>query len=86
MRRLHGLRDLPWLCCGDINETRYNTEHFSEHSREEWQMRAFREAIEDCNLQDMGFSGIPYTWDNRQSGAYMNFALNYLYFNHICII
>jgi hypothetical protein len=31
-------------------------------------MRAFREAVEDCELQDLGLSGLPYTWDNRQDG------------------
>jgi hypothetical protein len=68
LRRLHQARDLPWLCSGDFNETLYSTEHFSERGREEWQMRAFREAVEDCELQDLGFSGLPYTWDNRQEG------------------
>jgi hypothetical protein len=31
-------------------------------------MRAFREVTEDCGLQDLDFSGVPYTWDNRQEG------------------
>jgi hypothetical protein len=69
LRRLHSLRSLPWLCMGDFNETMYGTEHYSEHARDEWQMRAFKEATEDCALLDLGFSGAPYTWDNRQSGA-----------------
>lgn len=69
MRRLHQLRNFPWLCSGDFNETLYNTEHFSEHDRDEWQMRAFREVTEDCGLIDLGFSGLPYTWDNRQEGS-----------------
>jgi hypothetical protein len=69
MRRLHGLRNLPWLCVGDYNETLFSTEHFSVHDREEWQMRAFREAVDDCDLQDLGYAGLPYTWDNRQSGS-----------------
>jgi hypothetical protein len=68
IRRLHQLQNLPWLCSGDFNETLYSTEHFSEHAREEWQMRAFREVTEDCGLQDLGFSRVPYTWDNRQEG------------------
>lgn len=53
---------------GDFNETLYATEHFSRGSRPEWQMRAFREVTEECGLQDMGWSGAPYTWDNRQGG------------------
>ena len=31
-------------------------------------MRAFRDVVSDCPLQDLGWSGVPYTWDNRQSG------------------
>jgi hypothetical protein len=46
----------------------YNTEHFSEHVRDEWQMSAFCEMVEDCDLQDLGFYGQPFTWDNRQDG------------------
>ena len=36
--------------------------------RPEWQMRAFRDAADDCGFQDLGWSGVPYTWDNRQTG------------------
>ena len=32
-------------------------------------MRAFREAMEDCLLQDLGWSGAEYTWDNGQAGS-----------------
>lgn len=31
-------------------------------------MKAFREAVDDCSLSDLGWSGAEYTWDNRQSG------------------
>jgi hypothetical protein len=53
---------------GDFNETLYGEEHFSNTPRPEWQMRAFREAVEDCSLQDLGWTGVAYTWDNRQTG------------------
>jgi hypothetical protein len=68
MRRLKGLQNLPWLCVDDFNEIMYNTEHFSEHNRDEWQMIEFRDTLEDCDLPDLGFSGQPFTWDNRQDG------------------
>jgi hypothetical protein len=53
---------------GDFNETLYGSEHFSRTPRPEWQMRAFREAVEDCSLQDLGWTGVQYTWDNKQTG------------------
>ena len=53
---------------GDFNETLYGEEHFNSTTRPEWQMRAFRDVVSDCAFQDLGWSGVPYTWDNQQSG------------------
>jgi hypothetical protein len=53
---------------GDFNETLYAHEHFSNSARPEWQMRNFRDVIDDCQLQDLGWSGTAYTWDNRRGG------------------
>ncbi|PON53002.1 REJ domain containing protein [Parasponia andersonii] len=33
-------------------------------------MQSFREALEDCNSEIMGFSGPKLTWDNRQEGIH----------------
>ena len=32
------------------------------------QVEAFKEALECCHLQDLGFSGYPYTWSNKGPG------------------
>ena len=58
-----------WLCVGDFNETLFASEHFSRADRPEWQMRAFREALDDCSLLDLGWKGVEYTWDNQQQDA-----------------
>ena len=68
LRTLHAIPHQAWLCLGDFNETLFGTEHFSRAARPEWQMRAFRQVLEDCSLQDLGFTGLPFTWDNRQAG------------------
>ena len=68
LRTLHGLPHSAWLCMGDFNETLYGEEHYSRAARPEWQMRAFREITDECAFQDLGWTGVPYTWDNRQSG------------------
>ncbi|KAM0929825.1 hypothetical protein ACQ4PT_001352 [Festuca glaucescens] len=47
LRTLHAISQGSWLCMGDFNETLYGEEHFSNVPRPEWQMRAFREAVED---------------------------------------
>ncbi|CAN6171061.1 unnamed protein product [Urochloa humidicola] len=31
-------------------------------------MALFREVLDECGLKDIGFSGIPWTYDNRKSG------------------
>jgi hypothetical protein len=53
---LHSFPHSAWLCMGDFNETLYANEHFSRAARPEWQMRNFREAVDDCGLQDLGNS------------------------------
>ncbi|KAM0859687.1 hypothetical protein ACQ4PT_047052 [Festuca glaucescens] len=69
LRTLHWIEHSAWLCVGDFNETLYASEHFSRALRPEWQMRAFREVLEDCSLVDLGWSGVEYTWDNGQMGV-----------------
>jgi hypothetical protein len=32
-------------------------------------MVAFRDCLQVCELTDLGFSGLPYTYDNKRSGA-----------------
>lgn len=68
LRWLRSQSDLPWLCGGDFNEILDNTEYFHSNERAEWQMQGFRDVVDFCNFQDLGFNGVPFTWDNRQDG------------------
>lgn len=43
-------------------------EHFGINERECWQMASFQEVVADCGFLDLGFTGLPYTWDDRQNG------------------
>jgi hypothetical protein len=43
-------------------------EHFGRRERGEWRMAGFREAVDYCGFSDLGYSGLPYTWDNKQEG------------------
>jgi hypothetical protein len=56
----------PWLCCGDFNEVLSQDEHIGPRDRTESQINAFRECLQDCELQDLGFEGPKFTWCNRQ--------------------
>jgi exonuclease III len=68
LRTMKTSSTLPWMIMGDFNEALWQEEHFSVAPRSVNQMEAFRDALYDCNLTDLGFSGVPYTYDNKRAG------------------
>jgi hypothetical protein len=83
LKLLNDSSSLPWLCAGDFNETLHASEQFGSAGRTEWQMEGFREAVSIGGFSDLGFIGLPYTWDNCQDGDHnikvrldMGFATN----------
>ncbi|KAL5828458.1 hypothetical protein ACOSQ3_017926 [Xanthoceras sorbifolium] len=69
LRRLAGLDNLPWLIRGDFNEILRGDEKEGGLARMGSAMDGFREAVDSCNLLDMGFSGSKFMWCNRQFGG-----------------
>jgi len=69
LRTLNDRSSLPWLCVGNFNEVPHASEQIGGVGRSERQMEGFRDAVSVCGFQDLGFIGLPYTWDNRQEGA-----------------
>ncbi|XP_021304035.1 uncharacterized protein LOC110430565 [Sorghum bicolor] len=61
--------EMPWLCSGDFNEILFNFEKEGGQPRAESNMQKFRLALEDCDLQDLGFFGDPFTWRNNHHVA-----------------
>ncbi|XP_030936513.1 uncharacterized protein LOC115961727 [Quercus lobata] len=57
--------DLPWICIGDFNEIMHEREKEGGNIRPEWQMKNFREAVNQCNLRDIGYIGPNFTWCRR---------------------
>jgi hypothetical protein len=53
---------------GDFNEVLWDFEHFSVRRRPTRQMLDFREVLSYCDLHDLGFSGLPWTYNNMQRG------------------
>jgi hypothetical protein len=53
------------MCAGDFNEVLVGEEQFGKNDREAWQMDAFQDVVADCGLNNLGFQGLPYTWDNK---------------------
>lgn len=66
LKLLKSRSNLPWLCVGDFNEVLHANEQFGGQGRSERQMDGFRDAVDFCGLSDLGYIGLPYTWDNRQ--------------------
>jgi hypothetical protein len=66
LRRLRREWGGPWVCCGDFNECLLQDEHYGSNDRSDAQMEFLRDCLDVCNLSDLGFSGLKYTWSNRQ--------------------
>ncbi|XP_075660062.1 uncharacterized protein LOC142629896 [Castanea sativa] len=54
--------DGPWLCIGDFNAFLHASEKQSKRPAHSAQVDAFREALELCQLEDLGYRGYPFTW------------------------
>jgi hypothetical protein len=77
LRHLWGIRNLPWLVFGDFNEITALNEQWGRIDCNLAQMAAFREALSDCFLQDLGFHGAAFTWSNRRlSGELVRVCLD----------
>ena len=62
---LNAVRWRPWLCLGDFNEILLGCEKEGGPARPQACMDAFKEALDDCNLSDLGYSNDPFTWWNN---------------------
>ncbi|GMI64383.1 hypothetical protein HRI_000107600 [Hibiscus trionum] len=63
LRSLGENQSLPWLVMGDFNEILLSSEKEGGQLRSSGNMEAFRLALEDCGLMDLGFTGQWYTWE-----------------------
>ncbi|KAL9678842.1 hypothetical protein QQ045_016693 [Rhodiola kirilowii] len=70
IRTLNRMMDKPWLIFGDFNEVLFGWEVKGRRIRGEWQMKKFREVMQDCNLSDIGFRGAQFTYSNKRKGVW----------------
>lgn len=68
LRYLSTQSDLPWLCAGDFNEILKMEEKCGGPPRSRGQIEAFRKAVEDLSIMDIGFLGPEFTWCNGRKG------------------
>ncbi|XP_023871998.2 uncharacterized protein LOC111984613 [Quercus suber] len=65
LKRLSSNNSLPWVCAGDFNELMHSGEKEGGRSRPVQQMANFCEAINSCQLRDLGYIGQDFTWSRR---------------------
>jgi endonuclease/exonuclease/phosphatase family metal-dependent hydrolase len=68
-KRLKSCHYAPWLVIGDFNEVLWDFKHFCSRKRPARQMLDFREVLSYCDLHDVGYTGVPWTFDNKQAGG-----------------
>uniref|UniRef100_A0A8I6XX79 Reverse transcriptase domain-containing protein n=1 Tax=Hordeum vulgare subsp. vulgare TaxID=112509 RepID=A0A8I6XX79_HORVV len=69
LRNIKHHSDKPWICVGDFNEVLTQGEKEGGITRPQVYMDRFKQALEDCQLHDLGFVGDPYTWQNNNHDA-----------------
>lgn len=60
--------DGPWLCIGNFNAFLQASEKQSKQHAQSARVDAFRDALELCQLEDLGYRGYPFTWSNKRLG------------------
>ncbi|KAH1097584.1 hypothetical protein J1N35_014505 [Gossypium stocksii] len=63
LRSLSKEQNYPWLVCVDFNEIMYSFEKSGGQSRKEKRMEAFRGVLEECQLIDVGYTGVWFMWE-----------------------
>ncbi|KAA3464777.1 Exo_endo_phos domain-containing protein [Gossypium australe] len=63
LRKLSQVGNYPWLVAGDFNEIMYSFEKKRGLPRDQKRMEVFRDTLEECNLMDIGYSEVWYTWE-----------------------
>ena len=62
LRCLERKFQIPCLCAGDFNELTKGDEKLGGNRSSHNQMQLFRDAIDECSLIDLGYSGSKFTW------------------------
>lgn len=61
--------NLLWLVVGDFNEILWSDEKKGGHPRRRGLMQAFRTALLDSHLDDLGYSGVKFTLEKVVVGG-----------------
>ena len=65
LKYIKSASDLPWMCIGDFNEVLLREEHDGVNMRSNHQIEGFRETVDVCGLADLGYTGVPWTFEKK---------------------
>jgi hypothetical protein len=69
LKYIKSSNSLPWMCIEDFNEVLHQHEHEGVAERSLSQIEGFREAMDVCNLADLGYEGRAWTYEKRIAGG-----------------
>lgn len=69
LKLLYNQYTKPWLCLGDYNELLFGCKKVGGQPRSAACMERLRNTLADCNLGDLGFVGVIFTWRNHHHKA-----------------
>lgn len=61
--------DLPWICGDDFNETMWTSEKKGAELRDQNLMMAFRDTVDYCDLVDIDYMRVNYTWSGIRAAG-----------------
>ncbi|KAK0571313.1 hypothetical protein LWI29_013999 [Acer saccharum] len=70
MGRLSEVDRLPWVCGGDFNDILCMKEKVGGSTKSISGLIRFRQAIDKCDLVDLGFTGSCFTWNDKREGLF----------------
>ncbi|XP_019163454.1 PREDICTED: uncharacterized protein LOC109159798 [Ipomoea nil] len=63
LRELKNRSQLPWFVIGDFNDISCQSEKRGPHPQSSALIEGFNDALEDCQLMDLGMLGSRFTWE-----------------------
>lgn len=68
LRQLARGNSKPWIVMGDFNEILSSNEQFGGQPHPLNLIENFQQALLDCGLSDLGYTGYPFTWERKRFG------------------
>lgn len=81
LRRIYNNDDFAWVVGGDFNEILGNHEKIGGENCDVHLISNFQKIIDDCALQDLGFTGGLFTWCNRRNANKISLRLDNFFAN-----